>query len=195
MASAARIASTSTSPPSSISFSSSAVSTALSLAATCPDWEECASSAITANVLPLRPLFARISAIANGNVWIVTTMISFPSVSAFASSPDFDPPRARGLVAVDRDDDALVVVDLLDRVLQLRVEHVAVGDDDDRVEHLLVVDLQARHPVRGPGDRVGLSRAGGVLDQIAVADAFAGDRGRDVRDGLPLVESREPQRR
>ena len=152
---------------------------------------------MTANVLPLRPLFLRISAIAYGNVWMVTTMISLPSISALASSPDFDfaSPELRGFVAVDRDDDALVVVDLLDRVLQLGVEHVAVGDDDDRVEHLLVVDLQACHPVRGPGDRVGLARAGGVLDQVALADAFGGDRGREFGDRLPLVEPREPQGR
>ena len=37
----------------------------------------------------------------------------------------------------------LVAVDLPDRVLQLGVEHGAVGDDDDRVEDLLVVDRAA----------------------------------------------------
>ena len=71
--------------------------------------------------------------------------------------------RVTGLrrgVAVNGGDDAGVVVDLLDRVLQLVVEDGPVGDDDDRVEHLLVADLQPRHPVRRPGDRVGLARPG-----------------------------------
>lgn len=73
-----------------MSLSSSAVSTDFSLPAICPDCDEWASSAMTANVLPLRPLFFRISFIANGNVWMVTTMISLPSIKALASSPDFD---------------------------------------------------------------------------------------------------------
>lgn len=38
---------------------------------------------------------------------------------------------------------------LVDRVLEPRVEHVAAGDDDDRVEHHLVVDLAPREPMCG----------------------------------------------
>ena len=39
---------------------------------------------------PFEPLFFRISAMAKGKVWMVTTMISLPSSSALASSPDLD---------------------------------------------------------------------------------------------------------
>ena len=85
--SAARIASTSTVPPSSISLTSSAVSTALSLEEICPDCEECASSAMTANLLPFRPESARISSSANGKVCIVTAMISSPFFSALGQQP------------------------------------------------------------------------------------------------------------
>ena len=99
------------------------------------------------------------------------------------------------LVAVDRDDDALIVVDLLDRILQLRVEDVAIGHHDDRVEHLLIVHLQPRHPVCCPGDRVGLTRSGRMLNQIPLSGALSGDRSGEVGDRLPLVKAREPQRR
>ena len=143
--SAARIASTSTSPPSSISLTSSAVSTSFSLEAICPVWDECASSAMTANRLPFRPVSARISSSANGKVCIVTAMISSPFFNAVASSPDFDfAPALRtssGLIVATILPDA---VDLPDRVLQLRVEHGAVDDHDDRVEDLLVVSTCSR---------------------------------------------------
>ena len=86
----ARIASTSTEPPSSISLISSAVRTCFSFEEICPDCEECASSAMTANRLPFRPESARISSSANGKVCTVTAMISSPFFSAFASRPDFD---------------------------------------------------------------------------------------------------------
>ena len=76
--SAARSASVSISPPSSRSASSSAVRTLRNCWLVRPVWEECASSAMMANFLPARPLFAAISAIANGNVCIVTMMISLP---------------------------------------------------------------------------------------------------------------------
>ena len=88
--SAASTASTSTAPPSSISLTSSAVSTALSLEEICPDCEECASSAMTANFRPFSDESARISSSANGKVCTVTAMMSSPFLSAVASSPDFD---------------------------------------------------------------------------------------------------------
>ena len=49
-------------------------------------------------------------------------------------------------------------VDLADRLLQLGIEDVAVGDDDDRIEHRLVgLIVQHRQPVRQPRDAVGLA--------------------------------------
>ena len=73
-------------------------------------------------------------------------------------------------VPVDRPDHALRVFDLVDRVLQLPVQHAAVGDDDDAVEDLGVLGVvQTRQPVRQPRDAVGLAAAGRVLDQIVPA--------------------------
>ena len=69
---------------------------------------------------------------------MVTTMISLPSSSALARSPDFDL-TSGGLAAAARSIPrrrCRVVVDLGDRVLQLRVEDVAVGDHNHRFEHL-----------------------------------------------------------
>ena len=87
--------------------------------------------------------------------------ICVPSISASASCLR---------VLVDRLDDALRVLDLVDRVLELLVEHAPVGDDDDAVEDLLVARVvQAREPVREPGDAVGLAAAGRVLDQVVAA--------------------------
>ena len=71
-----------TSPPSPSSCSSSADSTALSLAAASPVWELWASSAITANRLPLVAASSRTAFSANGNVWIVQTTIFLSPESA-----------------------------------------------------------------------------------------------------------------
>ena len=61
------------------------------------------------------------------------------------------------------------VLELVDRVLQLPVEHHPVGDHHDLVEHLRVGRVvQRREPVREPGDRVRLARPGRVLDQVVL---------------------------
>ena len=63
------------------------------------------------------------------------------------------------------DDDPTHVLELVDRVLELAVEHDPVGDHDHLVEHLLVGRVvQGGEPVREPGDRVRLARPGLVLD-------------------------------
>lgn len=68
-----------------------AVSTSRSVAAVLPVCEECASSAITANRRSASPGLSRIAAMANGNVWMVTTtMINLPSPSILARSADLD---------------------------------------------------------------------------------------------------------
>ena len=73
-------------------------------------------------------------------------------------------------VLVNRLHHALRVFDLVDRILQLPVEHLPVGDDDHAVEDLLILRVvQAGQPVRKPGDAVGLPAAGGMLDQVVVA--------------------------
>ena len=142
--SAASTASTSTSPPSSISLTSSAVSTGLQLGGDLPGLRGVRLVGDDREPsCPSEPLSARISSSANGKVCIVTAMISSPFFNAVASSPDFDfAPALRtssGLIVATIFAGA---VDLPDRVLQLRVEHGAVGDHDDRVEDLLVVHVQ-----------------------------------------------------
>ena len=72
-----------------------------------------------------------------------------------------------------RADHAVLVLELVDRVLQLRVEHGPVGDHDHPVVELAVVRVvQGRKLVREPGDRVGLAGAGRVLDEVRVARAL-----------------------
>ena len=89
----------------------------------------------------------------------------------------------------------LGVLDLVDRVLELLVEHASVGDDDDAVEHLVVLAVvQARQPVREPRDAVGLSASGRVLDQVVPARPLAAGRRHELPHGIELVVAREDQR-
>jgi hypothetical protein len=47
------------------------------------------------------------------------------------------------------------------------IDDVAVGDHEDRIEDLLLLCIvQVGKEVRGPGDRVGLTGASRVLDQV-----------------------------
>jgi len=56
-------------------------------------------------------------------------------------------------VLVDPLDQAVLVVELVDRLLQLLVEDPAVGEDDDRVVGFLVVRIvQGGEPVGEPDD-------------------------------------------
>src|SRR5579862_4078065 len=58
-------------------------------------------------------------------------------------------------------------------VLELCIEHIAVGDDEYRVEKLLSkVIMQVGKEVSGPGDRVRLARACRVLDEISTTGPF-----------------------
>jgi hypothetical protein len=62
----------------------------------------------------------------------------------------------------------------LDRIRNLRVQHAAVGDDDDGIELRLtrVCDrLEFDQLVRKPRNRVALAAARRVLDQVTLAHA------------------------
>ena len=64
---------------------------------------------------------------------------------------------------------AVLVFELIDRVLKLLIKDQAIRDDDDRIENLLVlVVVQTREMVREPGDGIGLAGASRVLDQVVV---------------------------
>ena len=64
--------------------------------------------------------------------------------------------------------------ELFDRVPDLLVQHPPVGDDEDGVKDDLVVPFQPCQLVGQPCDRVGLTAASRVLDQVPAADSFAG---------------------
>ena len=84
------------------------------------------------------------------------------------------------------------MLDLVDGVLQLLVEDAAVGDDDDAVVDLLIAGVvQAREPVREPGDAVRLAAAGGVLDEVVASRAVRLGGGDQLVDRVELVVARE----
>ena len=84
-----------------------------------------------------------------------------------------------GGVFVDPHDRAWRVLQPGHGVLQLSVEHLAVGDDDDLVEDRRIIGpMQPRQRVRRPRDGVGLPRPGGVLHE-PVDTRPRGIRGRE----------------
>ena len=161
-----------TSPPSSSSASSSADSTCFSFAAASPVCELMRLVGDDGEPLALVAASLRTASRAKGKVWMVQTTIFLPPDSASASLPLLLPSL------VDDDlDHALRALEVEERLLQLRVDDVAVGDDQHRVEHLLVVGVvQLGEEVRRPGDGVGLARAGRVLDQVFAARALRAAR-------------------
>ena len=84
------------------------------------------------------------------------------------------------------------MLELVDRLLQLPVEHEPVGDDDDLVEHLVVVGVvERREPVGEPGDRVRLARPGRVLHEVRLPGAVPAGVVDELEDGAPLVVAGE----
>ena len=184
---AARMSSVLTSPPSLSSFSSSADSTAFSLAAASPVCELCASSAITAKRLPCVAASSRTASRANGKVWIVQTTIFLSPESAVGQLA-----ALAAALALDRRHHAGGALEIEDRFLQLRVDHVAVGHDQHGIEQLLVLRVvQVGQEVRGPGDGVGLARARRMLDQVLAARPFVQHGGLELARGVELVEAGE----
>ena len=69
--------------------------------------------------------------------------------------------------------DAALVLELVDRVLELLIEHDAIRDHDHAVEDALVgAVVQGREPMGKPSDGVALAAAGGVLDEVVVSRAL-----------------------
>lgn len=94
-----------------------------------------------------------------------------------------------GGALVDLGDHAMGVLELVDGVLELAVEHDTVGDHHDLVEYLHVrLVVQRREPVGQPGDRVRLTRPRRVLHEIALARAVAPGVGLECKHGVPLVK-------
>ena len=98
-------------------------------------------------------------------------------------------------VAGDRPHHALGVLELVDGVLQLAIQHRAVSDHDHRAEQpLAVIAVHRGELVGGPGDGVGLARAGAVLDQVTLARPFSVSGLDQLVDHIPLVVAREDHR-
>ena len=76
--------------------------------------------------------------------------------------------------------------------LQLAVQHLAVGQDDDGVEHRRAIGLgQSRQLVRGPRNGVALAAARGMLDQVVAARSFGGGTRDQLAHHAQLVVARE----
>ena len=98
-------------------------------------------------------------------------------------------------ILLDRFDDSLFVLDLVDRLLQLAVKHTPVRDHQHTVIDLAVLGgVQVCQTVREPRDRVRLAAAGGVLDQIVAPGPFLAGRGDEAVDRVELMISRKDQR-
>jgi hypothetical protein len=119
-----------------------------------PDWDECASSTITAKRLP------------------DSSPISFAITGHFWRRDDDGLPRLERLLelargGVDVLHHAERLLELAHRRLELAVEHAPVGDDHDRVEDAAIDRIvQRRELVGEPGDGEALAAPGRVLDEI-----------------------------
>ena len=93
---------------------------------------------------------------------------------------------------VDPLHDAERVFELVDRVLELLIEHDAIGDHDHAIEDARVGSIvQGREPMRQPTDRVALAAARGMLDKVVVPYAFAACRVHQHAHRFELVVAGE----
>ena len=91
-------------------------------------------------------------------------------------------------VLVDLLHHARHMVELIDSVLQLTIQHPAVGNDDDRLEDFLVVVIvQAGEPVSQPGNGVRLAGTSAVLNEIVPAGAIGLYIGQQLGHHIQLV--------
>ena len=80
------------------------------------------------------------------------------------------------------------MVELIDGILQLTVQHPAVSDDDDGLEDfLVVVIMQTAEPVGQPRNGIGLAGTGAVLNQIVLARAVSLYIGQQLGHHIQLV--------
>ncbi len=126
-----------------------------------PPWLEWASSMMMANLRPRCSL--PISSRMKGNFCTVEMMIFLPDSMNSRSWPEPSVTAPTGGADLG---------ELLDGVADLFIQNAPVGDHDDGIEDRLIVFLQTNQLVRQPGDGVGFSAAGRMLDQIALAAAM-----------------------
>lgn len=96
--------------------------------------------------------------------------------------------RLGAALALDPHDHPGHRLELCDRRGELVVEHATVGDDNDLVEHrLVVVVMELRETMGEPGDRVGLARPSRVLSQVSAPRPTLPSIGLEAEDAVPLV--------
>ena len=87
------------------------------------------------------------------------------------------------------------VVKAGNRLLQLRIQHGAVGNDDHAGEHRLVLLIEQRgQPVSRPRNGVGLAASGAVLDQVIMPRSVLSDIGQQLAHHIQLMIARKNQR-
>ena len=96
--------------------------------------------------------------------------------------------------ALDGVDHTRCALEAEDSVLQLLVDHVAVGDHQHGVEDLaLLVVVQIGEEVRRPGDGVCLAAACRVLDQELAPGTLLPHRAHQLARGVQLMKAGEDQ--
>ena len=89
---------------------------------------------------------------------------------------------------------ASLVFQAPDSVLQLPVDDDAVRDDDDIIEDDVIVGVvEGRQTMSQPGNGIRLPGASRVLDQIVLRRAVDGDVSENLADGVELMIARENQ--
>ena len=87
------------------------------------------------------------------------------------------------------------VVKAGDRLLQLCIQHGAVGNDDHAGEHRLVLLIEQRgQPVSRPRNGIGLAASGAVLDQVIMPRSVLPDIGQQLAHHIQLMIARKNQR-
>ena len=95
-------------------------------------------------------------------------------------------------VLVNVFDHAFDVLNLVDCILELLVQHPTVGNDDDAVKHGVVgIVVQVGQLVRQPRYCVRLAAAGGMLDQVVMAGALVFGCFDQLGHGVQLMVSGE----
>ena len=93
---------------------------------------------------------------------------------------------------VDPMHDPALVLELVDRILELLIEDDAICDHDDGVEDARVGGImERREPVGQPPDRVALAASRGMFHEVVVPHALAAGRIHQGAHGLQLVVARE----
>src|SRR6266567_4503623 len=95
---------------------------------------------------------------------------------------------------IDIFDYAEGLLELLYRLLELLIEHAAVGNDDDGIEYPLIHGvMEDRELVSQPGDGITLAAARAVFDQVTLSWPFRPRVGYQAAHGIELVVTREDQ--